>query len=190
MAVIEATIERVEHDQDTGWFTIHTSEGKFSTRIKENADQALSLRSQRVLIDHDEKVVTKPAPDGTPRTYRNRYYNRASLTGPAAAETDGIVQTSSRKTPREDAWRMCLNKGGELAVATLPLMPVEQRDFNTQKQIATAWAKFFFYTPIPDPLPEAMPEPVQLHPVAAAQQAHARGAYDEPPPPGDQDIPF
>jgi hypothetical protein len=157
---IEATIRDVERD-DNGWYTVVTDEGRFSTKIAEKAEEARRLNGSRVLIRYDEQVKNK---DG--RQYRNRYYDRASQVAShdtprngGGATSDGFTQTSSRRTPPEDAWRMCLNKGGELAVATLPLMANEHRTFPNQKEIALAWARWFLFTPIPlkHPPPPTLP---------------------------------
>jgi hypothetical protein len=176
---IEATIDKVEQDIDTGWFTVVTDQGKFSTKIREKADEAVGLRGSRVLLRYSEQVKTK---DG--RTYRNRYYEDASEV-PSA--NGGFTETSSRKTPKEDAWRMSLSVGAKCAVDTLPLMPSEQRTFDTQKQVALAWAKFLFFTPMPE-MPTA-----QLRVVEPTREPVVYGAYTEPeapPPHGDDDIPY
>jgi hypothetical protein len=198
MATAEVTIQRVTQNFDTGWYTVETDQGKYATKIAELASEAKSLEGKHVLLDYDEQVVNKPAPDGSGmRTYRNRYYNRASE-APATNGPAVIEQVSSRRTPREDAWRMCLGVGAKCAVDTLALMPNEQRTFDIQKTIALAWAKFLFFTPMPDAMgASAPPTPEEAYRPFAGVGAEHPGAYDEPgggyerpPAPGDQDIPF
>ena len=205
---VECTIQQVESDQSSGWYTIVTDQGKFTTKIAENAQEALSLQGQRVLLYYQERVQTKPAPDGQGmRTYRNRYYSRAGSLG-AAAPQSGFVTTGqgqaqpqdggagfveSRGENPERSWRICLQTGGKLAVSTMPLMPNEQRSFDVQKQIALAWAKFFFFTPVPV---EIAGTAVMPNPIASPQEAYedvpaaVGGGYDEPPPHTDDDIPY
>src|SRR5262249_19574194 len=123
------------------------------------------------------------------RIYHNYYLDKAEPASRNGGAEDGIEvvrnEGVSRKTDPRDAWRMCLNKGRELAVLTMPLMPVEQRAFDTQKRLATAWARFFYFPPAPSP-----------EEIAFANTPAGPGAYDEPdsyetpPPPGDEDIPF
>ena len=214
---VEATIQDVEHDVASGWYKIVTDQGDYSTKIRENAEDALRLRNQRALINYTERVVTKPAADGSGmRTYRNRYFSRASAApnggAPAGSgfTTTGGQQTAldpaegftppsgeRSKTNREDAWRMAMTSGSERAVQTLPMLAKEQQSFESQKAIALAWAKWIFFTPVPievagtavmpHTLPTIQPEvETQLAALAGA----GAGGYEEAPPHGDDDIPF
>jgi hypothetical protein len=185
---IETTIQDVEHDQSTGWYTILTSDGKFSTKHREPASDALRLRGKLVLLDYNEQVVNKPAPDGSGmRTYRNRYFNRAGELPAPSANDGGFTmtgeQTATGDTPRmredpERSWRICLQTGGKLALATLPLMPNEQRTFETQKQIALAWAKFFYFTPPPSAAELLGPRPPTPQQAYGDVPAFAGGGYE------------
>jgi hypothetical protein len=112
------------------------------------------------------------------RTYRNFYYERAGslhTNGAGSAETGVEIapQSQGREDPPSKRWSIALQSGGKLAVWTLALMPPEQRDFETQKTIARAWAEFFFFTPPP------------------SSPSYGSGERDqhEPPPYSDDDIP-
>lgn len=186
MPSVEARITKVEQDASTGWYRIRTDDERvkqLDTKIAEKAREAAELKKlgARALIEFSEKPGNINQHTG--ERYVNRYYEQAGSVEPEKPE-DGIdvVQATSRKTDPEDAWRMCLNKGGELAVATLPLMSNEQRSFEVQKQIAIAWAKFFLFTPLP-----------RLEELAfgGGNGFNAGSANpDQSPPHGDDDIPF
>jgi hypothetical protein len=154
MALIEAHIVKVEQEIGSEWGRIHTDHPEVKQLSTKRADllrEAADFKQSGVLVGIDYAEQVKRLDDG--RTFRNFYYNGGGALHTNGAEADdGIerVVPVGRKTDPGDAWRMCLNKGGELAVRTLPLMPVEQRDFETQKQIARAWAEFFYFTPAPD----------------------------------------
>jgi hypothetical protein len=191
MAVVEAQITKVEKDETTGWYTIHTDDSvvkKLGTKQESPAKAAAALRRDGTRAKLTYKENEREVGD---RTYKNFWLDKAEAapTNGASADDDGIerVAATGRKTDPGDAWRMCLNKGGELAVGTMPMMPVEQRDFDTQKRIAIAWARFFFFTP-----PPSADEPA----FASTAAGHGPGAYQEPdsyetpPPPSDDDIPF
>lgn len=81
------------------------------------------------------------------------------------------------RTHPENAWRMALTSGSERAVQTLPLMPAEQRDFETQQKIALAWALWIMNTQRPG---QGFGEE------SSSQETRARTAYEEPPPPSDE----
>ena len=185
MAMIEAHITKVEREVDSEWgsiFTDHDTVKKLTTKIAEKLTEAAGLKRSGELagIEYTEKTRHDP---GSGRTYRNFYYERAGSlpsNGARPAE-DGIdiVQSAGRSDSPEKRWAIALQGGGKLAVWTLPLMPPEQRDFETQKTIARAWAEFFYFTPPPD-----------------AQTSRRPSAYNEPnieqPPPyvEEQDFPF
>ena len=181
--VLEAHVTKVSKDEGTGWFTIETDgePKKLTTKNERPAKDAAALRRDGALA-----VLTytpKDRHDGD-RVYHNFYLDKAEAAKNGSGD-DGIevvrAEGTSRKTDPRDAWRMCLNKGGELAVRTLPLMPTEERDFDTQKRIATAWARFFYFTPTPSP-----------DEVAFAAEPSGPGAYDEPGASYEdpEDIPF
>jgi hypothetical protein len=201
MATIEARITKVEHDVGTGWFTIATDHGtvkKLTTKMEQKAREAAALRTAGdvALIEYSPK---QRHDESTGRTYNNNYYERAkkadthSANGSGGIDTvggsPGIEQTSGRKTDPAEAWRIALSVGAKLAVDTLPMMPVEQRDFETQKRIALAWAIWIYQTP---------PEQSRADAFASAPSAGGPGAYSEPdgsgwdapPPHDDMDIPF
>ena len=87
--------------------------------------------------------------------------------------------------------------GAKLAVQTLPMMPVQQRSFEVQKQIATAWAEFAFFAepPARPSLNGGGADQSQFHAPAGSASTGGAGTNLDPipstaPPHGDQDIPF
>jgi len=164
MASIEAHITKVYGKRNrageaTGWYVIETEpplNPAPETKIKEKAQEARGLMESNalVLLDYNDSPGN-PKPGGG--FYVNRYYEKAgpigerSNGGPEiplgpAPDSDGDFQ---RRTNPVDAWRMTLAASAKLAVETLPLMPVEQRTFDTQKRIALAWAQWLIATPPP-----------------------------------------
>lgn len=159
MATIEARITKVEHDVGTGWFTIltdHETVKKLTTKMEPKAKEAADLRRGGDLaeIEYSHKQRTDTT---TGRVYNNHYYEnaRAASNGASNGGIDGIdvvaqPQTAiSRKLDPAESWRICLGAGAKLAVATMPLMQEHQRDFETQKRIAVAWALWIYGTPMP-----------------------------------------
>jgi hypothetical protein len=186
VAVIEAHITKVEKDEGTGWYTVHLDHNeikKLTTRQEGPAKEAAALRRDGAFAELDYTLREKPREGGG--VFKNYYLNKARAAASRNGDSgdDGIEvvkqAAATRKTDPTDAWRMCLNKGGELAVSTMPLMPVEQRDFDTQKRLAFAWARYFFFTPAPAP-----------EEVSRPGYNHEPDSYELPPPPTDDDIPF
>lgn len=135
----------------------------------------------------------------------SRWWEEATQLGdappPAPARPQEAQQAAAaaveiqRQTHPVDAWRMSLNKGAELAVATLPMMPVQQRDFETQKRIAVAWATVINQTPIPSGAAVADNPTSAFQAPANPGTATSPGAYADPaggspPPHDDNDVPF
>jgi hypothetical protein len=164
----EGTITRVAPQtkpsgEETGWFEIVFGPDapipKAATNYRERAAIAAQIRDsgERWKLDIFEQPG-KPNPRGG--VYPPNYYfnggtrietNGSSATFDAPA-LDAPAPSPANQTRGEDperSWRICLQTGGKLAVATMPLMPVDQRSFDVQKQIATAWATFFYFTPPP-----------------------------------------
>lgn len=211
MAEIEARITKVEHDVGTGWYSILTDHGtvkKLTTKMEQKAQEAASLR-QAGDVARIEYSPKQRHDESTGRTYNNNYYEHARVAPPSAngggnggidsvggnaySPGSAVVGIDTAPTSRRDpmeSWRIALSVGAKLAVATLPLMPTEQRDFETQKKIALAWAAWVHKTPMPSE------EPAANYGGFAADRSSGPGAYDEPgnyaaaPPPGDDDIPF
>jgi hypothetical protein len=190
--VVEATINDVEHDLARGWFRVKTDKARFDTKIPEKAQEALSLRGKTVRIWYTEQPSQNINPHTNQPYAPSRYYERAEEVMPAPigdgfsvpqqpqaqaqAQPQARPQFSPPSTGGEDprkTWRICLQSGAKLAVWTMPLMPNEQRTFETQKQIALAWAKWFWVTP-----PPASDRMGDERPVPTPQQA-----YDERPVP-------
>lgn len=151
MPTVEAHVVGVQHNVDTGWYRIETDGDPkhMDTKIKEKAEDAAQLKRSGALglLEYSEHPRTV---DG--RTYRNARLERAGEAEPASANGGGIETVSSssggdsggyqrRKHP-EERWQIALQGGMHAAVATIPHLPVEQRSFEHQKQIALAWADF------------------------------------------------
>lgn len=185
MPLIEAHITKVEREEGSDWGTIHTDHPeikKMTTKVPEKITEAAHFRQTGQLVGIDYNETKKRTDDG--RVYTNRYYDKAGALGTNGAQQQQIpgvdvVAPVGREDSPAKKWSIALQGGGKLAVATLPLMPVEQRDFETQKTIALAWAEFFYFTPPP-----------------SAPRHATTGAYrepepsDAPPPYGDEDVPF
>ena len=209
--VAEVTINDVEHDLARGWFRVKTDKGRFDTKIPEKAQEALSLRGKTVRIFYTEQPSQNVNPHTGQPYAPNRYYERADevlpsqigdgfampqtpsqFTQPQAPQPTHVppqfsTPTAAGEDPRR-AWRILLQTGAKLAVETMPLMPNEQRSFDVQKQIAMAWAKWFWVTPPPatDSMGDDPPTPQRAYdeqPIPAI----AGTGYATPP---DPDIPF
>jgi hypothetical protein len=196
--MVEATIESVQHNVETGWFSIKTNRGKFDTKIAEKAEEAVALKGENVRLFFTVGQASGRTNPHTGQPYPPpRYYDRADRVASGNGAGAGIEQVSGRGMGRDEVWRICLSVGVKAAVDTLPLMPVEQRDFQTQQQIALAWGRFLFFQTAPDlgastPQTLAAPDPEQgFRPFAGVgAESASRGAYDEPPPHTDDDIPY
>ena len=198
MPSIDAHITGVVQDQN-GWYRIATDDAnvkKLDTQDESRAQEAAALMRSGALarIEFTEQE-SKNINQHTGRPYINRYYNQAGELGEKPAEIPVVATTRAATQPAE-AWRICLAAGGKLAVATLPMMPVAQRSFEVQKQIATAWAEFFFFSEAPErpALNGGSRLPSNFPPPASAVPAGNPGAYDQPlgvpAPAPDADIPF
>jgi hypothetical protein len=190
--VVTAVIQAVEHNYETGWFNIKTSAGRFDTKIKEKADEALALKGREVQLFYSVGRASGNINPHTNQPYPpNNYYESARPIG--AAPQNGGAQMSFDEPARggenpERSWRICLQTGGKLAVATLPLLQKDQQTFDNQKAIALAWGKFFFFTPVPHEIAGVAVMPQRL-PAEEGVPAFA-GGYDTPPPHTDTDIPY
>jgi hypothetical protein len=176
---------------------------KASTKSEKRAEQALQIRdSGKPWMLSTTDVEGKQKDDGGywPDTH---YFDGGEEIGPSGRgfdEPDPLDQPGQfgRRTDPFDAWRMCLNKGGEMALRQLPLLPPDKRSFAHQRQIAWNWACFFFFTPAPSSPPEFPRN--GGHPSTPEQQAASGDVYvgaaatgegyDSPPEYGDSDIPF
>ena len=196
MPSIDARITKVEQDASTGWFRITTDHdriGRLDTKRENLGEEAAQLMREGVLarIEFAERESTNVNPH-TNRPYMNRHYESGVALGekPVAPGIEVIGQTNRRTDPA-DAWRMCLNKGGELAVLTLPMMPTAQRSFEVQKQIAVAWAEFFFFTALPSQPSFVANGSSFLAPASARSEPAYSGSHGDPGPQHDpDDIPF
>lgn len=158
MPTVEARITGVEQDASTGWYRITTDDEsirRLDTKVAEKAREAAELKKSGdlALIEFSEKQGTNINPH-TQRPYMNRYYEQAGSVEPETIEAPPdipLITPTRAKTDPDEAWRICLAAGGKLAVATLPLLDKEQQDFDSQKKIASAWARFFFFSHAPKP---------------------------------------
>jgi hypothetical protein len=200
------TIDKVEHDMATGWYRIHAEQDgsniRLGTKIREKAEEAASLKGKQVRV----WFIEKPSRGTNPHTGQpyppDRWYQRAEETAASMNGGTGIdvvgeaaapaIPAASSENPRRE-WRICLQTGGKLAIQTLPLMPNEQRTFDTQKQIALAWARFFYFSipPERESMGTPTPSPQQAY---GDVPAFAGGGYEEAPPdmhePPPDDIPW
>lgn len=190
MATIQARITKVEHDVGTGWYSILTDDDsvkKLTTKMEQKAKQAAALKQTGELLEikYSEKEGTNTNPH-TGKPYVNSYYESAEVATPStngASADDGIdvVQPTGRKLDPSESWRIALSVGAKLAVATLPLMPAEQRDFDTQRKIALAWAMWVYATP---------PPTGGFATTFASAPEDPNFGFDSPPPHTDDEIPF
>lgn len=198
MPSIDAHITKVEQDQN-GWYRIHTDDPqvkRLDTKLEPKAREAQGLMKENALarIEFSVRENTKINPSSGQPYPPNHYYESAGSLGEKPDEIP-TVQTTRATTAPGEAWRICLAAGGKLAVATLPMMPVQQRSFEVQKQIATAWAEFFFFSEAPERprLNGGNPSAVFQTSTDTAAAGNP-GAYDEPlgvpAPVADGDIPF
>jgi len=154
MPTIEARITGVQKDEGTGWYRIATDHDKvkrLDTKHEPKAREALALKKSG-----DPAVIEyTPNPrydETTGRTYQNNYYERAVAQSSNGGGSDEIPVTPavSRRTNPGDAWRISLAAGAKLAVATLPLLPADQRDLESQFRLAQWWGRKLFFTPQPE----------------------------------------
>ena len=165
MPTIQARITEVTQNVETGWYRIATDDDvikALETSIAEKGHEAGQHKRSGALleINYSEKSNPNKINPHTQKPYINRYYERAEpIDEPEADDGITLVTPPSRTTAPQDAWRMSLGAGAKLAVNTMPLMPAEQRTFETQKKIAYAWAIYLFFTPVPVPEPELKSDP-------------------------------
>lgn len=200
MPTIDARFTDVKQDIETQWYRIvtdHANVKRLDTRDDELAQQVAVFKRDETLvrITYNEKESKNVNPN-TGRPYINRYLESiAPLQGQMQIEE--IPKVSGRKTDPDDAWRMCLNKGGELALRSIPFLDErERRDWRTLTRIARAWAEFFYFTERPQfPAPTTNGE-AAMQTAAISATTQRIGAYDEPlglgspPPHSDDDIPY
>lgn len=158
--VIEATIQGIEPDGN-GWVKVNTDQGQFTTKFPEPIAEAQAHLGQRVLIAYEMGVastgrngVVYPAP---------RYFRRVAQPGyvqPQQAQPQYQPQAQPQpvqqqpqqqpQAPENDdtrAMRIMRQTAGKLAVATMPLVPSEQRTFPNQIAVAEAWMRYFIGGP-------------------------------------------
>jgi len=157
----ETTIKKVRDKNEHGWYNVEVNfldhpdwEGEpVATKKRDIAAAARELQGEPVELDFTHR--------------KNGEYNNYFLNGVLPlkksepqfepAERSSSTREYGYKTQPGDAWRMCLNNGGELAVRVMP-----QADFKEQVRYAYDWAKFFFFLRVPDsmftPFGDVMPQ--------------------------------
>ena len=200
MPSTQARIKRVFREEGSDWYRIELEGSdikRLDTKNREAAAEAARLKEsgELALIDFTERESKNTNPH-TNRPYIDRYYEKAGPISNGRGES-GIetVSQTSRKTDPGDAWRITLAAAAKLAIATVGALPEAARtekvvlDFELQQRIALAWAKFLYFSTPPDPSKTNLGDGGYVERARAAQET-SRGAYDEPPPPTDDDIPY
>lgn len=202
MPTFQGKIVSVQKDENTGYYRIGTdgTPKRLDTKREELAREAVRLMREGSVnvIQYNSNQRHDP---GSGRTYTNNYYEGLLAAGggggdggnggtydpladipttggtqqDAAPWDSDVTPTSDFQRPMdpESVWRICLTAGAKLAVQTLPLMPSEQRDFDTQRQIALAWAQWIVNTPRPS-------SDMGFGVRSTAEQARGMGAYSAP----------
>lgn len=118
---VEATIQDVEYNQQSGWYAVITDQGKFSTKIAELAQQALDAKGYRGIIQGGEKVTTKPARDGSGmRTYVDRYFNQFTPGGNGGAFLQPQMPAQGGAPPPPAATGFAQAPAGQMQMPTTP----------------------------------------------------------------------
>lgn len=174
-AQTEATIQRVDFDQRTGWYTIHTDQGEFSTKFPEPAQEAQNYVGQRVSLVYQ---LSEARQGRNGQWYQSRYLRRinAAYAQPQSTQAQqqlpqpfpgtSIAQPQIPPQPQaqipqspstdEREMRIMRQTAGKLAVTTMTLVPSEERTFANQLIIAEAWLRYFIHGKSEDtPAPES-----------------------------------
>jgi len=191
MPSIDAHVTKVEQDPN-GWYRIHTDDPnvkRLDTKQQKLGQEAFAFmqRNALVRIEYSERESGNINPHTNQPYPPNRYWEKGTELGEKPAEIP-MVQPQRAVTAPKEAWRICLSAGGKLAVQTLPMMPTSQRDFETQKRIATAWAEFFYFSEPPERSSLSNGSSAFQTPVATV--AGSASTHDAPPPHDDSDVPF
>lgn len=214
MATIEARVTAVEQEFGNDWIRVRTDHPqvkRLDTKDKDRAQQAVAARNagEIVLINYTQRPSRNVNPH-TNQPYQDYYFdgilaggaphsNGAAQQGinvvqPNAPQGIDVVQPGQaqpgRRTDPEDAWRMTLAKSAELAVRTLPLL--DDQSPESQWRLTLWWANRIYTTP-----PPSAGQIQPTHDPGFATTPSGPGAYsepdlsyDQPPPRGDDDIPF
>jgi hypothetical protein len=211
---IDAHIASVARKQPGGaWFRVETDDP--TIKWLDTNDDGLAQEAMKFALDgtflriefneRDSKTIN----ERTGKPYRDRYLVSLSPLAEGAAQQQQrleipVAEPQTRsKTDPDDAWRMSLAKGAEIAARLYPFLPPEQQNFPSLTRAARLWGEFFYFSERPQfPTPTSNGEAAMRHAQHSAMTPSQpvtvpshRGAYDEPlgydpPPHGDDDIPF
>jgi hypothetical protein len=215
---IEARVTAITHEEGSEFRDIaldHPTIRRLTTKFAEGINEALEAKQsgEPWRITYKEQPSTNINPRTNKPYAPRRYWLKGEPTysggsanaspSPSASPHDEEVPAFNRRTHPVDAWRITLAAAAKLALQTLPMMPVGQRDFRTQTEIAYAWAEWLWFTTQPQS-PSfngggQFPSPA---PARTGEESRTPGAYDEPlgpsvgathdapPPYTDDDAPF
>jgi hypothetical protein len=197
MPHVEAHITRVVREEGSEFADIFTDDDtvkKLGTKRPDLIAEAVGFKQsgELVAIQYNDRPRSVQTEHG-PRTFHNYYYEGAGPIGngagsrPAAQQQIPGLETATamgREDPPGKRWSIALSVGAKLAVDTLPLMPIDQRDFETQWRICIAWAERIYFTERPE-----RPGVVRS-PLGSYNEDPGRPREDAPPPYTDDDIPF
>lgn len=203
MATIEARVTAVEQELGNDWVRVRTDHPqvkRLDTKDQDRAQQAVAARNsgEIVLINYTQRPSRNVNPH-TGQPYQDYYFDgilaggartNGATTAGAGIEVvqPGQVQGTGRKTDPEDAWRMTLAKSAELAVRTLPLL--DDQSPESQWRLTLWWANRIYSTPPPGP-GQTQPAHDPGFATTTSPGAYTEpDPYDQPPPRGDDDIPF
>lgn len=151
----EATIQSVTHDAQSGWYTITTDQGEFSTKFPEPAQEAHGYVGQRVTLVYQEPP---PRQGRNGQWYQSRYLRRiiAAYGAPQQQPMHPSVQAfqperpaQPQAPPQQDSreLRIMRQTAAKLAVQTIALVPSDERSFSNQVAVAEAWLRYFVNGP-------------------------------------------
>jgi len=153
MPTVEARITEVTR-KDNGWIQIKTDHDRvklLSTKIDQKGKEAFALQKSGEVAVIQFTSRPKTLDDG--RTFDNFYYDKALAveTNGASASDDIPTAAPTTRSPTnpDDAWRISLAAGAKLAVATLPMLPTDERDLDSQLALALWWAQKLYFTSRP-----------------------------------------
>jgi len=166
MPTVEAQITGLS-EKTAGWWRIEIDRRPnwFDTKREDLVEEARRLlrEGSTNLLQYNERDSRNINPN-TNEPYKDRFYEGMLAAGGNGREPERRqAKTGDRgfgwRTNPVDAWRMTLGMAAKLAVDTLPLLPVEQRDPESQWTLMKWWANRIWFEPMPpdNPLDEQPP---------------------------------